>query len=188
MYTVPEQFSSATKANLEAQMALLTSITGKAFENFEKLIDLNMNVAKTSFDESSVAAKQLLAAKDPQEFFKLSAEKAQPTAEKFVAYGRHLANIASSAQAELTKSAESQITETNRKVLSLFEEISKNAPPGAQNLVEMFKTAISTANASYDNLNKTTKQAIEAMETNFTSAVNQVTQATGKAAKATAKK
>lgn len=180
MYTVPEQFSSATKANLEAQMALLTSFTGKAFESFEKLIDLNLNAAKSSFDESSATAKQLMAAKDAQEFFKLSAEKAQPAAEKLVAYSRHLANIASSAQAELTKSAESQITETNRKVLGLFEEISKNAPPSAQNFVEMVKTAITTANASYDHLNKTTKQAVEAMESNFTAAVNQVTQAAGK--------
>lgn len=189
MYTVPEQFSSATKANLEAQMALLTSFTGKAFESFEKFIDLNMNAAKSSLDESSATAKQLLGAKDAQEFFKLSAEKAQPAAEKFVAYSKHLANIASSAQAELSKSAESQLTETNRKVLGLFEEISKNAPPSAQNFVEMFKTAVNTANASYDQLSKTTKQAIEAMESNFTSAVNQVTQATGKTgAKTTTKK
>jgi phasin family protein len=189
MFTVPEQFSTATKANIDAQIALMTSLTGKAFEGIEKFVALNMTVAKTSFEESTAAAKQLLSAKDAQEFFTLSTAHTQPNAEKAIAYGRHLANIASSTQAEFTQAAETQIAETNRKVLALIEEVTKNAPAGSNNVVEMFKTAMSTANASYDQLTKTTKQAVDAMEVNFNNAVSQVSQATAKATpKAAAKK
>jgi len=172
MFTAPEQLSAATKANFDAQLALFTSLTGKAFEGVEKFIELNLNAAKSSLEESSAATKQLLAAKDPQEFFNLSAAQAQPTAEKVLAYSRHLANIATSTQAEFTHAAEAQIAETNRKVLSLIDEVSKNAPAGSEQFVSFFKTSIDNANASYDHISKSTKQAVEALEANLNNAVS----------------
>lgn len=184
MFSSPEQFSSAAKANFEAQIALITALTNKAFESVEKLVDLNINAAKSSIEESNSAAKQLLSAKDPQEFFSLSAAQAQPTAEKALAYGRHVASIASSAQAEFTKAAEEQVAEANRKVLALIEDVSKNAPAGSENVVAMVKSAFGTANASYEQLAKSTKQAVETLETNLNTAVTQMSQAATKATKA----
>ncbi|OGB22153.1 MAG: Phasin (PHA-granule associated protein) [Burkholderiales bacterium RIFCSPLOWO2_02_FULL_57_36] len=180
MFSFQEQFSAATKSNLEAQIALMTAFTSKAFESIEKVIDLNMNVAKASLEESATNVQQLLSAKDPQEFFALTAAQAQPTAEKAMSYGRHLAGIASSTQAEFTKAAEAQIAETNRKVVALVEEISKNAPAGTENAVALVKSAIGSANSGYEQLSKTTKQAVEAFETNINAAATQFTQASAK--------
>ncbi|MBI1772554.1 MAG: phasin family protein [Burkholderiales bacterium] len=177
MFTAPEQISAATKANFDAQLALFTTLTGKAFEGVEKFIELNLNAVKSSLEESSAATKQLLAAKDPQEFFNLSAAQAQPTAEKVLAYSRHLANITSSTQAEFTHAAEVQIAETNRKVLSLIDEVSKNAPAGSEQFVSFFKTSIDNANAGYDHISKTTKQAVEALEANLNNVVSTATKA-----------
>jgi phasin family protein len=189
MFTAPEQFSAATKANFDTHLAMMTTLTGKVFEGVEKFVELNMTVVKTSIEESTAAAKQLLSAKDPQEFFSLSTSQVQPTAEKALAYGRHLATIASSAQAEFTLAAETQITETNRKVLALFEEVSKNAPSGSEGVVEFVKNAIGNASAGYDHLTKTSKQAVETIEANMNTAVKQITQAATKATpRTTAKK
>jgi phasin family protein len=185
--TFPEQFSAATKANFEAQIAMLTALTNKTFESVEKIIDLNMNVAKASLEESTATAKQILAAKDPQEFFSLTASQAQPTAEKAIAYGRHLANIASSAQAEFTKAAEEQIAETNRKVIALVEEVTKNAPAGSESAVAFVKSAIGNASAGFEQLSKTTKQAAETMEANMNTATSQFVQAAEKTARAAKK-
>ena len=182
MFSFQEQLSAATKSNLEAQIAFMTSFTNKAFEGIEKVIDLNMNVAKASLEESAANVQQLLSAKDAQEFFSLTAAQAQPTAEKALSYGRHLAGIASSTQAEFTKAAEAQIAETNRKVITLVEEISKNAPAGTENAVAFMKSAVGNANAGYEQLSKTTKQAVEAFETNLNSAATQMTQAATKSA------
>ena len=66
MFAFPEQFSNATKANLDAQFAMLTALTSKAFEGMEKLVELNITAAKATLEESSQAAKQLLSAKDPR--------------------------------------------------------------------------------------------------------------------------
>ena len=155
MFSIPEQFSNATKANFESQFAIFTALTTKAFEGVEKFVDLNLNAAKASLEESSATTKQLLSAKDPQEFFSLASAQAQPAAEKTLAYGRHLASIASSTSAEFSKAAETQIAETNRKVISLVDEVSKNAPAGSENAVALLKSAIGNANAGYEQFTKT---------------------------------
>jgi phasin family protein len=184
MFAIPEQFSNATKANFESQFAIFSSLTSKAFEGVEKLIELNMTAAKASLEESSITTRQLLAAKDPQEFFSLSAAQAQPTAEKALSYGRQVAAIAAGTQAEFTKAAEQQIAETNRKVVTLVDEVTKNAPAGSENVVAIIKSTLGNANAGYEQISKSAKQAVEAMETNVNAAVSQFTQAAQKAAKA----
>lgn len=181
MFNLPEQFSTVAKANFEAQLSMFTNLTSKAFESVEKVVDLNLNIAKASLEDSSIAAKQLLSAKDPQEFFSLTAAQAQPTAAKAIAYGRHLAGIATSAQAEFTRAAEEQIAEAGRKVSELVDDVSKNAPAGSENVIAIVKSAIGNANAGYEQLSKTTKQAVEAMEANMNTAVSQFSQAAEKA-------
>jgi phasin family protein len=180
MFAIPEQFSNATKANFEAQIALLTELTNKTFESFEKIVDLNTNAFKSTIEESNATAKQLLAAKDPQEFFALSASQAQPNAEKALAYGRHLASIASAAQAEFTKAAETQIAENSRKVVALVDEVTKNAPAGSETVVAFIKSAIGNASAGYEQLSKTTKQAVDTLEANINTATSQFVQAAEK--------
>jgi phasin family protein len=186
MFAIPEQFSNATKTNLESHFALLSSLASKTFEGMEKLVDLNINAAKATLEESSATARQLLTAKDPQEFFALAGAQVQPNAEKALSYGRQLASIAAGTGAEFSKAAESQIVEANRKVISLVDEVSKNAPAGSESFVAALKTAISNANAGYEQVTKTTKQAVEAMESNLNSAVSQFAQAARKVTPAAA--
>ncbi|MEW6023977.1 MAG: TIGR01841 family phasin [Pseudomonadota bacterium] len=181
MFAIPEQFSNATKANLESQFALMSSLTSKAFESMEKLVELNINAARATLSDSSTTARQLLAAKDPQEFFQLSAAQAQPNAEKALSYSRQLASIASGTGAEFSKAAESQIVEANRKVIALVDEVSKNAPAGSETFVAAVKTAISNANAGYEQFSKTTKQAVEAIESNMNAAISQYSNVAAKA-------
>jgi len=177
MFSIPEQFSNATKANLESQFAIFSALTNKAFEGVEKLVELNLSAAKQSLEDSSATAKQLLSAKDPQEFFSLTAARAQPNAEKAIAYSRNLASIASGTTAEFSRAAESQILETNRKVISLVDEVSKNAPAGTENAVALFKSALGSANAGYEQFTRTAKQASDAIEANVNAAVSQFSSA-----------
>jgi len=173
MFSLPEEFSAATKNHFEAQLAMISTLTNKAFESIEKLVDLNMNVVKASLEESTIAAQKLMAVKNPQELMAFSSNQAQPGAEKAMAYSRHLATIASTTQAEFTKTAEAQIAETNRKMLELIEQVTKNAPAGSEQMVAMMKSAMGNANAGYEQLTKTTKQAVATIETNLNNAVTQ---------------
>ena len=188
MFSIPEQLSEATKASLEAQLALITALSNKTFEGVEKIIDLNITAAKSSLEESNAAMKQFLSVKDAKEWMSVSAANVQPNAEKTLAYGRHLASIASSVQTEYTKAAEAQISEASRKMLQLVEQVTKNAPAGSENAVAMLKSAIGNASAGYEQFTKTTKQAVETMEANMNTAVSQFTQPAAKAAARSTKK
>ena len=74
-----------------------------------------------------------------------------------------------------------QIAETTRKVTALIDDIVKNAPPGSENAVAILKTAIANANAAYEQLKNTTRQASDTMGANVTNVVNQFSQAAEKA-------
>ncbi|WP_332878275.1 TIGR01841 family phasin [Massilia sp. S19_KUP03_FR1] len=173
MFAIPEQFSNATKSTMEAQFALFSSLSAKTFESMEKLVALNMATAKGSLAESTATARAMLTVKDPQEFISLTTGKVQPAAEKALAYSKEVAAIVRGAGAEFSQAAESQIVEANRKVLSLVDEVSKNAPAGSEQFVSAMKTAISNASAGYEHISKTTKQAVESVENNMNSAVSQ---------------
>lgn len=185
MYTTPEQFFAASKTGFEAQFAALTALNKKAFEGFEQIVSLNVNAVKATFEEGTAAAQQLVTAKDPQELLNLTTAQAKPSAEKALAYGRHLSTITSATQQEFTKAVESHIAETNAKVISFIDEITKHAPAGSEQAVTALKTAVGNINAGYEQLSKTTKQAVATLEDNLANATKQFTQA---AEKTTAKK
>jgi phasin family protein len=184
MFSVPEQFTNATKASFDAQIAAITAFTQKAFAHVEKVVELNMTVAKESFAESTAAAHELMTAKGAQEFLALTTAKAKPSAEKVMAYGRELASIASAAQTELARDAEVQLAETRRKVASLVDDIAKNAPAGTESVVAMVKTAMGNANAGFDQFSKTAKQAADTIEANVTSTVSKFSEVAQKTTRA----
>lgn len=176
MFPIQDQISVATKANLEANLALYSSLTNKTLESVEKLINLNIAAARTSMEESQAATRQILAAKDPQEFFSLVSAQAKPNLEKIVAYGGHLTSIANSAQAEFTKAAESQMAQLSRKVTELVEEAAQKSP-GADGMLSLFKNAMGNATNTYEQFTKTAKQAAEAVNASVSGTVTQMAQA-----------
>ena len=98
MTLTPEQIAAANKANLET----LLNLTNKAFEGVEKLVELNMAVAKTAMNENVQNAKQALSVRDAQQLMAMQAGMVQPLAEKIMSYSRHLYNIATVSYTHLT--------------------------------------------------------------------------------------
>jgi phasin family protein len=99
MFSIPEQFSTAAKSQLEAQLKVISALTSKAFESAEKVIALNIDTGKAALEKNSAAARELLKAKDPREFFTLGASHIKADFEPALAYGRQLLSIASGTQA-----------------------------------------------------------------------------------------
>lgn len=180
-----EQVASAVKAGLDAQISYVSAVTMKAVESSEKLADLNMSAAKASMDESAVIAKQLLASKDPQEVASLVAALPQPTATKALAYGRHVADIATAAQAEFARATEENVAQAVRMFSAFFQEAAKNAPAGSENAIALVNSAITNANAGIEQAAKISKQATEAVQANINATVEQAAQATEQAAAST---
>jgi phasin family protein len=188
MFSNTQQFSNATKALFENQFASLSALSGNVVESVEKVVALNMAAAKASSEESTAAVKQLLTAKDPQEFFALVSAQAKLNAEKVQSYNRTLAEIAAASKAELSKVVEAQVSDTRDKVTALVSDVTKNAPAGSEQAVAMLKSAIDSANAGYEQLSKTAKQAAVTVEENVAKATEQFSQAVEKTTSQISKK
>ncbi|MGI4813901.1 MAG: phasin family protein [Janthinobacterium lividum] len=162
----PEQLVDAQKTNLGKWFGF----SSKAFESFEKLVALNMQVVKSSMLESQQVAQQAMSVRDPQELFALQASMSQPLVEKMLAYNRHLYDIAAGTQAEFASATETALEEQNLKLQALVENISRNAPAGSETAVAVVKSAMNAANTAYATIQKASKQAMEAAQNNMDAA------------------
>ena len=178
-----DQFLAAHKTNVET----LFGLTNKAFEGVEKLVELNLQVAKAALGEAGDTARAALSVKDAQELLALQASLLQPSAEKAAAYSRHVYDIAASTNAEVTKAVEAQLGDAQKKFMGLVESASKNAPAGTENAVALVRSAVAAANNAFESVQKAAKQASDVAEANYqamTATAVKATQAASKAKRA----
>lgn len=175
-----EQIAAAQKANIET----LFGLTNKAFEGVEKLVELNLQVAKAAIGEVAETTRAALSVKDAQELLALQAGLLQPAAEKAAAYSRHLYDIAAATNAEVTKVAEQTAAEAQQKFMTVVDTAVKNAPAGTENAVALVKSAVAAANNAYESVHKAAKQAADVAEANFQAVASTAAKATQSASKA----
>jgi phasin family protein len=168
MNLTPEQLAAAQKANLET----LTGITNQALVSIEKLIELNMHIAKASLSDSMQSAKKALEIKDVQQLLAHQAEAVQPMAEKIMAYSRHLYELAHETQESFTKSAEKEFQDGQKKINALVEDWTKNAPVGSDAAINAMKHAIASATNVFETSQKAVKYAVEVAQSNLKSATD----------------
>jgi phasin family protein len=162
MLTV-DQITTAHKNNLD----VFFGMSEKAFAGVEKLVELNLAAAKSAISESVHQAHTLISIKDPQEIASLQTTMVQPMAEKAVAYGRHVYEIASSTSAEIGKTMEAQASEAQHGMMSFIDSTTKNAPNGSEAFVAMFKSAMTAGQNAVETVQKAVKQVSETAEANL---------------------
>ena len=169
-----EQIAAVHKSNIET----LFGLTNKAFEGVEKLVELNLQVAKAAMGEAAETTRAALSAKDAQELLTLQAGLLQPAAEKAAAYSRHLYDIAASTNAEVNKVAEATTAEAQKKFISVVDTAAKSAPAGTENAVALVRSAVAAANNAYESVHKAAKQAADVAEANFQAVASSAVKAT----------
>lgn len=174
-----EQLIAAQKANIET----LFGLTNKAFEGVEKLVELNVQAAKSALSEAAQTSAAALSVKDAQELLALQAGLLQPAAEKAAAFSRHLYDITAGTSAEVVKVAEGQFADAQQKFMALVDTAVKNAPAGSENAVTLVKSALAAANNAYESVNKAAKQAADVAEANFQAMTSTAVKATQAATK-----
>lgn len=183
MNLTPEQIAAVQKANLET----LAGLTNQAIKSVEKLVELNMQITKNSLSESMSNAKKTLEVRDLRQLIAQQAEMVQPMAEKMMAYGRDLYEIAQDNTAAFAKTAEAEMAAGQKKLHAMIDDWTKNAPAGSDAAVQMMKQAIAAANNSYETSQKAIKHAVEVAQSNVHNAVDTVAKAATKASKASKK-
>lgn len=119
--------SPAVKSQLKAQFSFLSDISKKIFDGAQKISELNVQVAKTVFEESLTSAQQLVASTNQNEALSIVAGQFQPAAEKIRAYRRHVQGILAETQAGMAKTLESHVPEAARAAEAVVKEVAQKA-------------------------------------------------------------
>lgn len=181
MSAVPQQIFVNQKAAVDNFLAFQEAV----FSGFEKLVDLNLKVVRASLDEAGQKAQEALEVKDVQEAVNFASGLVQPGADKFAAYGKHVYDIIAGLQSRLTKLTEEQISQVQRQLDEMIDQLAKNAPTGSEGAVALLKSSLATATSAYESAAKVARQASEAAESNIAAAANATLKAATDAAEAT---
>jgi phasin family protein len=179
-----EQMMAAQKTNVE----MLFGLTNKAFEGVEKLVELNMQVARAALSEASEHAKSALAAKDGQEFMAVQASVLQPAAEKAAAYNRHVYDILTATSGEVGKVAEANMADAQSKFTTMVDTVVKNAPAGTENVAALVKSAMAGANSAMERMQSAAKQAADVVDANVQALSSNMSKTAAQAAPAKVKR
>lgn len=125
MYPFAQSVTPAARTHLEAQLSFFNDMSKSLFRTVQQYSDLNIQLAQTMLEESTMTGQKFITANRPTEAIAAAAAHAQPAAEKLRAYQQHLSRIAADTQVDLSKVAEEHVQETSRTAKALAEEVAR---------------------------------------------------------------
>jgi phasin family protein len=180
MYQTSEQLIALNKAQLEAA----ARFAGVALQGAERMLEVQMNAAKSAFADGIENAKALASVKGVQDLAALKDNVTQPSIEKATTYAKGMYDAALQTQSEFSRLMEEQVAEFNKQFLTFLDGAVKTAPAGSDVAVAALKSGIAAVNAAYDNVAKLTKQFTETAQSNFELAASHAANEAKKAKKA----
>ena len=183
MSTPQQQFIATGKANLDN----LVAAQNRMFAGFEALIDLNLNVFKSSLENLAEKSQQVASLKNPEQASSFATTLLQPSAESALNYSQQVFDIIAGLQRDLGNLTEAQINQNQEQVSQLIEQAEKNAPAGSESLFAVLKTAVLNSTHVADSMIKAGRQVSDVVDSNITAARNTAVKATEKAAEAVEK-
>jgi|SRR5690625_620592 len=173
-----EQFLATQKESIDN----LVAAQNRLFNGFEQLVNLNMELFKTSLDEVSEKTQQAANLKDAQQATSFATELSQPTVEKAVDYGKNVFEIISALQSDIAKLAEKQVDLNQQQAAEWVDQMAKNAPAGSEGSIALLKSSIVSFGNLADNAFKAMRQAAELHEANVSAATGAVVKTAEQAA------
>jgi phasin family protein len=164
--SVTEQFGDLSKSSVDAAMKFATVGMGSA----ERLLGLNFEATKVSFDVSAKNAKAVAGIKDAQELNTLQTKAAETGLEFAMGYSKNLYDIASTAHAQYTSLVEERMSLFQKSMVDTLDKVTKAAPAGSDVFVTAMKTGLAASAAATDSFTKAAKQATTFADTAFKTA------------------
>lgn len=165
----PEQYAATQKANLET----FYGFANLAFEGFHKLVELNLQAAKTALADTQAT----LLTTNPQDLLTQQSTRSAVVAERIQSYNRRLYDIALTTQTGFATIAGTRYEAHNRRMQALVEDVSKQVPVGSEAAVVALKKVIDSSSALYDSVNKTVRQAVNMAEGSFEAVLSRTSNA-----------
>jgi phasin family protein len=153
--------------NLAEQMNELNSaavlsaarLSKLSLDSAEKLLALQLGFAKSALGDATRSARAASGTQDVQELLALRTKAAETAMSQWLEYSRSLYEVASDAQAELSKLAEERLADLQRAVTDNVEQAAKSAPAGSDVAVAAMKSSLAAATAAFDSFTKAARHA-----------------------------
>jgi phasin family protein len=127
MYPFAQSVTPAVRTHMDAQMSFVNDISKSFFRSFQQVCDLNIQLAQTMLEETTLAGQQVMSHTRPTEALSAASQRAQPAAEKLRAYQQHVSRVAADSQVELARVTEQHVQETTRTAKALADEVQRAA-------------------------------------------------------------
>jgi phasin family protein len=127
MYPFAQSVTPAVRTHMDAQMSFVNDISKSFFRSFQQVCDLNIQLAQTMLEETTLAGQQVMSHSRPTEALSAASMRAQPAAEKLRAYQQHVSRVAADTQVELARVTEQHVQETTRTAKALADEVQRAA-------------------------------------------------------------
>src|SRR5471032_2232502 len=114
--------SPALKSHLQAQLDFAADLSRKLVDTAQQVSELNLRAAQEMFEEFNKTSQQMLAARDPGEYFSLTLSQLQPDG-KLQRYQQQLSHLVACAHVEMNRTAETHIPETSRTAAAFADEV-----------------------------------------------------------------
>lgn len=178
IFAFPDRLVAFQRHSLDAlqrqSLESAQAIALASFAGMEKVAELNIQAAKASVEESIQQSMSLLESKDVKALAETITQSAKPSGEKFIAYAKHVYDIASETRAEIARVVEKQFSEGNRQLTASLDAMAVNSPVGTEGVVTMVKSAVTAANAALDQVSGANRHLAETTDATVSNATNEV--------------
>lgn len=180
MVTVDEKISALNKKHVETALQAAQVV----FDSIEKLTRLNIEAAKTLFQEGVASAKTLASVTDIEQLNEWRDGQARAGADKVLGYSRNVYEIAFKAQADIGELLEQSLLESGQEVRDWVEVALKSSPVGqSEAAASAAKAAMANAQAMIEGISKAARQAAGYADANVRAAATATAEAVKGAAK-----
>lgn len=150
-----EQFTELQAKNMDAAMKLAQL----SIENSQKIMGLQIDTARSLFEEGVANSKALASSTDPREAMALRTQFAQSSTEKMLGCARQIAEITSSTQAEVGRMVTQQLSLGGKDMMEAFQKVFQGMPIADSGALGAMQTAMDTARAAFEQVTRASQEA-----------------------------
>lgn len=144
MYPFPQSVTPAMRTHMDAQTAFVNEMSASLFRSFQQVCELNMQLAQTMLEETTLASGHALSVGRQSELLGAASARAQPATEKLRAWQQHIARLAADAQVELARVTEQHVQNTTRTARAVVDEVARNSAEEAERGIRSQQEALRT--------------------------------------------
>jgi phasin family protein len=142
---------------------ILGQASGIALNGFEKLAHLYLDTTKEMMSHGTAAMRALTSSASPQEFFSAQTRCVEPMIKVMSTCANATGDVVNKTATAYSDMAQTQIAQASERLHGAVDEFAKHAPDSALGSVALLKTAMKTADSSYEVANQAARKTLPAL-------------------------